>query len=72
MTLDQLRSIPTLAQIEGAFAVEPTYDDLVEPEQTCSLCDGLGHGYPGAGPCPLEERGYDNEYEDRRVFEMGY
>jgi hypothetical protein len=24
---------------------------------TCSLCDGLGHGYPGGGPCPLEERG---------------
>lgn len=24
---------------------------------TCSLCDALGHGYPGAGPCPLEERG---------------
>lgn len=24
---------------------------------TCSICDGLGHGYPGAGPCPLEERG---------------
>jgi hypothetical protein len=40
--------------------------DLSEPEEewppTCSLCDGLGHGYPGAGPCPLEERGqYDAE-----------
>jgi len=40
--------------------------DLNEPEEewppTCSLCDGLGHGYPGAGPCPLEERGqYDAE-----------
>lgn len=21
---------------------------------TCSICDGVGHGYPGAGPCPLE------------------
>lgn len=21
---------------------------------TCSICDGLGHGYPGAGPCPIE------------------
>jgi len=20
----------------------------------CSICDGLGHGYPGGGPCPLE------------------
>lgn len=27
-------------------------------ELTCTLCDGLGHGYPGAGPCPLEEQGY--------------
>lgn len=24
---------------------------------TCRLCDGVGHGYPGGGPCPLEERG---------------
>ena len=21
---------------------------------TCSICDALGHGYPGGGPCPLE------------------
>lgn len=27
---------------------------------TCSICDGLGHGYPGGGPCPLEDRGYDD------------
>lgn len=39
--------------------------DLVEdcPEDywegpTCSLCDAVGHGYPGGGPCPLEERGW--------------
>jgi hypothetical protein len=25
---------------------------------SCSICDGLGHGYPGGAPCPLEERGY--------------
>lgn len=24
---------------------------------SCSICDGLGHGYPGGGPCPLEDRG---------------
>lgn len=23
----------------------------------CSLCDGIGHGQPGYGPCPLEMRG---------------
>jgi hypothetical protein len=31
---------------------------------TCSICDGLGHGYPGAGPCPLEDRGWDDD-DDR-------
>lgn len=31
---------------------------------TCSICDGVGHGYPGGGPCPLEMRGnYDGEPE---------
>lgn len=28
---------------------------------TCSLCDGAGHGYPGAGPCPLEVTDYSAE-----------
>lgn len=28
------------------------------PVGFCSICDGLGHGYPGGGPCPLEDRGY--------------
>lgn len=34
--------------------------DLHAPEvqeiegPTCPICDGLGHGYPGAGPCPIE------------------
>jgi hypothetical protein len=23
----------------------------------CSICDGLGHGYPGGPPCPLEMGG---------------
>lgn len=23
---------------------------------TCSICDGLGHGYPGGMPCPIEDR----------------
>ncbi len=23
-------------------------------QPTCNICDGYGHGYPGAGPCPLE------------------
>lgn len=32
----------------------------------CSLCDALGHGYPGGGPCPLEERGWEDAEADRR------
>lgn len=24
---------------------------------SCSICDALGHGYPGGPPCPLEDRG---------------
>lgn len=24
---------------------------------TCSICDGVGHGYVGGAPCPLEMRG---------------
>lgn len=35
---------------------------------TCSICDGLGHGYPGGGPCPLEERGYDAARQDEERF----
>lgn len=23
-------------------------------EVCCSICDGVGHGQPGYGPCPLE------------------
>lgn len=30
---------------------------------TCSICDAFGHGYPGAGPCPLEETGEDDPRE---------
>jgi hypothetical protein len=37
---------------------------------TCSICDALGHGYPGGGPCPLEDSGwYDPEEERERYFE---
>lgn len=35
-------------------------DESCDEGPTCSICDGLGHGYPGAGPCPLEDRGYDD------------
>ena len=31
-------------------------------EVCCSICDGLGHGQPGYGPCPLE-MGADDGFE---------
>ena len=39
-------------------ALAAAEDDPSSTEQddgpTCRLCTGSGHGYPGAGPCPLE------------------
>jgi hypothetical protein len=32
-----------------------------EPLGFCSICDGLGHGYPGGAPCPLEDRGWGDD-----------
>lgn len=53
----------------AVMIVDPdTADDLTRADEDdyrweaeagfCSICDGLGHGYPGGGPCPLEDRGY--------------
>lgn len=37
----------------------------------CSLCDGQGHGQPGFGPCPLEDRGWmDTAEEEARLLGM--
>lgn len=30
----------------------------------CALCDAVGHGQPGYGPCPLEERGAEDAYAE--------
>jgi len=38
-----------------ATLVENDGQDYEGP--TCPICDALGHGYPGAGPCPLEMTG---------------
>ena len=32
----------------------------------CSICDGIGHGYPGGGACPSENRGDFDADEDAR------
>jgi hypothetical protein len=34
----------------------------------CSICDGVGHGYPGGGPCPLEETGWMEADRDREMY----
>jgi hypothetical protein len=47
------------AEEEAYWDAEAAYEG-----RTCSICDALGHGYPGGGPCPLEDSGrYDNEPE---------
>lgn len=35
----------------------PVDDGEYDEGPTCSICDGVGHGYPGGPPCPLETRG---------------
>lgn len=44
------------------FILTPDQLDDQHEGPTCSLCDGLGHGYPGGGPCPLEDRGEPEDY----------
>lgn len=47
-------------QIAAAKDEQYGYDE----GPSCSLCDALGHGYPGGPPCPLEDSGrYDDEPE---------
>ena len=47
----------------GAADLVADFDDLPDGFEgpTCSICDALGHGYPGAGPCPLEVADYSDE-----------
>lgn len=37
---------------------------------SCSICDGLGHGYPGGPPCPLEvneQQRWETDEDERRA-----
>ena len=34
-----------------------------EEEVCCAICDGVGHGQPGYGPCPRYEVDYDLRHE---------
>lgn len=45
------------------------YEEAMYDQRCCSICDGAGHGYPGAGPCPLEERG---SYDAREDYDAHY
>lgn len=42
------------AALDFGPGVDPEADEQEIEGPTCRICDGLGHGYPGAGPCPLE------------------
>lgn len=39
----------------------PNVEDYEAWEPACNICDATGHGYPGAGPCPLEDVDYSDE-----------
>lgn len=54
--------VPDHTWIAGNDPVcDQCYADLWDARPTCNICDAYGHGYPGAGPCPLEDRGYDTD-----------
>lgn len=59
-------------QDEAFLALAPYPADAPDvPDVHCSLCDGLGHGQPGWGPCPLEEdpvAGYEAQLDELRVM----
>jgi hypothetical protein len=48
-----------IGSVEGADEAQFGSDDPWLP--TCSICDALGHGYVGAGFCPLEDVDYSDE-----------
>lgn len=53
-----------IAVLDDSGRVIDILTELVEDydwEPTCGICDATGHGYPGAGPCPLEDVDYSGE-----------
>lgn len=42
-------------------STDADYDGQEYEGPHCSICDALGHGYPGGGPCPLEMTDYSGE-----------
>jgi hypothetical protein len=45
------------------YDTDEYHEDWMDSEPTCSICDGLGHGYPGAGFCPLEQRTTEPDFD---------
>lgn len=54
------------------FDVRSDFPFQEDEGPTCSLCDGLGHGYPGGGPCPLEENRLSAADDAREEYEYMY
>lgn len=47
-----------VTEIIPAFDADEFWEAWAERGMVyCSICDGVGHGQPGYGPCPLEMRG---------------
>ena len=44
----------------ASFDIEQGWDE----GPTCNICDASGHGYPGGGPCPLEQGGPDDGFDE--------
>lgn len=49
---------------------EEYFDATEAAIRYCSICDGMGHGYPGGGPCPLEvnEIAWGEEERERLMY----
>jgi len=43
-------------EVKAFEVADEVINGPAEP-RCCSICDGMGHGYPGGGPCPLENMG---------------
>jgi hypothetical protein len=54
---------PSLWDCECAACVAIQDESYNDDGPCCSICDGLGHGYPGGPPCPLEVCDYSGEPE---------
>jgi len=46
-----------IGPLEDAEYAAYCHEEAKDYVPSCSLCDAVGHGYVGGGPCPLEERG---------------